>query len=318
MGRAKKKRLLRRDDWCCGIHLGGCGKALTVAETTLDHILPRVMGGASLNQNPKEDERNLQPMCERCNQRRGSEFPKVPMVSRCPCCRWLFIVDVRTARAGKDGKDTTFQGERADRVWRPVLPMDNRRPTTVRRAALLRETKVDGRHSYIVTPSGPPSSLHDESGPVLLAGVHFFWLGLRKDGHVIAGLSGERHGASIGGVLTVPEMLHHNLHRMAAVASCWKRAQHLLSDEEHASLWAWMNGDDRPGVEPKNLLGLSPFGTTVESINAFVEREKAESMERERWLGDKHPRLSPKGDPSEFYRRFTSRTNESKSHSSSM
>ena len=39
--RERKLNLLKRDNYRCGIHLGGCGKKITLEETSVDHIIPK-------------------------------------------------------------------------------------------------------------------------------------------------------------------------------------------------------------------------------------------------------------------------------------
>ena len=39
--RERKSNLLKRDNCKCGIHLGGCGKKITLEETSVDHIIPQ-------------------------------------------------------------------------------------------------------------------------------------------------------------------------------------------------------------------------------------------------------------------------------------
>ncbi len=66
---AQKRRLLERDGYRCGVHVGGCGRKLTLATTTIDHIVPQNI----LRVDPKVyvqlagDDSFLQPMCRHCN-----------------------------------------------------------------------------------------------------------------------------------------------------------------------------------------------------------------------------------------------------------
>ena len=71
--------LLKRDDYRCGIHLGGCGKKITLKETTVDHIIPQNVNKKNklveIKKRYKKRTReslanglfNLQPMCSECN-----------------------------------------------------------------------------------------------------------------------------------------------------------------------------------------------------------------------------------------------------------
>ena len=105
-----KKNLLERDNYRCGIHLGGCGKQLTLEETTEDHIIPQ-----NIIKNSQECEKlkkikkmytdhtrerlgggilNLQPMCAKCNnERKKSIFPSNEIIKRCSnmCCKFIYI-----------------------------------------------------------------------------------------------------------------------------------------------------------------------------------------------------------------------------------
>ena len=66
-----KRRLLRRDGGLCGIHVGGCGKPLTFAETTVDHIIPRNVWNTDVEVfqmlSGKDRDQLLQPMHHACN-----------------------------------------------------------------------------------------------------------------------------------------------------------------------------------------------------------------------------------------------------------
>ena len=100
-----KLNLLKRDDYRCGIHLGGCGKKITLKEMTVDHIIPQ-------NINPKDKlieikkgyKRRtkeslakglfgLQPMCSECNNSiKQGVFPPRNLNKRCSneCCKFIY------------------------------------------------------------------------------------------------------------------------------------------------------------------------------------------------------------------------------------
>ena len=107
----RKINLLERDNYRCGIHLGGCGKKITLEETTVDHIIPQNI----LKYDEKHKQRikflkkfyknrtreslaggllNLQPMCSDCNnvKKRGN-FPPNDIIKRCSneCCNFIYI-----------------------------------------------------------------------------------------------------------------------------------------------------------------------------------------------------------------------------------
>ena len=79
MKRERKTKSLKRDSYRCGIHLGGCGKKITLEETRLDHIAPQnitkkdnlVKIKRRYKKRTKESLANglfnLQPMCSKCN-----------------------------------------------------------------------------------------------------------------------------------------------------------------------------------------------------------------------------------------------------------
>lgn len=64
-----KLRVGHRDSWACR----SCGTVCGVMNGTVDHIIPRVKGGASFC------ERNMQWMCYRCNQDKGAKLPPAGM-----------------------------------------------------------------------------------------------------------------------------------------------------------------------------------------------------------------------------------------------
>ena len=85
--RKQRGRVLRRDKWRCGIHLGGCGQLIEEAKVcNVDHIIPsaffsKVTGG---DQSLFERDWNCQPMHMSCNQKKAAgvvEWPKF----RCRC-----------------------------------------------------------------------------------------------------------------------------------------------------------------------------------------------------------------------------------------
>lgn len=104
-----KKKLLERDNYRCGIHLGGCGKQIQLRHTTKDHIIPRnieLNTGALLKylrekkslHNVNPDLFNLQPMCEICNSnKKKGVFPGATLDKKCPndCCRYIYFLKGR-------------------------------------------------------------------------------------------------------------------------------------------------------------------------------------------------------------------------------
>ena len=104
-----KKNLLERDDYRCGIHLGGCGKILTLEETTEDHIIPQNILKNTLKikeikdsykrqtrQSLDEGLFNLQPMCLDCNSvKKQGNFPPQNIIKKCSnkCCKFIYVYD---------------------------------------------------------------------------------------------------------------------------------------------------------------------------------------------------------------------------------
>ena len=109
MKRQKKKKinLLKRDNYRCGIHLSGCGKKITLEETSVDHIIPknifkryakkymRIEESYKTETNKTLDNGlfNLQPMCFSCNNvTKGGIFPPQDIIKRCSnkCCKFIY------------------------------------------------------------------------------------------------------------------------------------------------------------------------------------------------------------------------------------
>ena len=107
----RKVNLLERDDYRCGVHFGGCGKKITLDETTVDHIIPQNI----FKYDEKYKERikflkklykfrereslaagllNLQPMCSDCNNlKKRGVFPPSNIIKRCSnkCCNFIYL-----------------------------------------------------------------------------------------------------------------------------------------------------------------------------------------------------------------------------------
>ena len=68
--RAKLRRVLKRDNWICGLHLGGCCKPIIKGEPyNLDHIIPKALFSRVAQERNAEFNMdwNLQPMHLSCN-----------------------------------------------------------------------------------------------------------------------------------------------------------------------------------------------------------------------------------------------------------
>ena len=82
---ALKKRLLKRDGYRCGVHVGGCGRKLTLAITTIDHIVPQniLRIDPAVYAQLAKDESFLQPMCQDCNSARKQGRLDVAFTCNC-------------------------------------------------------------------------------------------------------------------------------------------------------------------------------------------------------------------------------------------
>ena len=103
----RKINLLERDGYRCGIHFGGCGKRITLEETTVDHIVPqnilkdieRYKTIKKLYKNRTRESLaggllNLQPMCSDCNNvKKQGNFPPGSIIKRCSnkCCNFIYL-----------------------------------------------------------------------------------------------------------------------------------------------------------------------------------------------------------------------------------
>lgn len=81
-------RVLKRDSGTCGVHIGGCGRALpTRKSATRDHIIPESFISfmpADRKRDFNEDW-NIQPMCPKCNNEvRGGQMADWPLF-KCQC-----------------------------------------------------------------------------------------------------------------------------------------------------------------------------------------------------------------------------------------
>ena len=85
--RPQLRRLLKRDERLCGVHLGGCGKPIEDARgSDVDHIIPsaffsKVAGG---DRHLYERDWNCQPTNLACNRSKAAELDSWPKF-RCDC-----------------------------------------------------------------------------------------------------------------------------------------------------------------------------------------------------------------------------------------
>ena len=110
----RKINLLKRDNYRCGIHLGGCSKEITIEETSVDHIIPQnILSNdkeyIKLKKFYKVSEKksldnglfNLQPMCFNCNNsNKQGIFPPRNIIKKCSnrCCKFIYV---ETKNGGK-------------------------------------------------------------------------------------------------------------------------------------------------------------------------------------------------------------------------
>ncbi len=134
----RKINLLKRDNYRCGIHLGGCGKKITLEETTVDHIIPQNI----LKHDEEHKQRikflkklyksqtreslaggflNLQPMCPDCNNvKKQGNFPPQNIIKRCSnkCCNFIYI-----KVKGKWYLIVVFHLLKQDKLWKKDEPV---------------------------------------------------------------------------------------------------------------------------------------------------------------------------------------------------
>jgi len=67
-GRKIKKAALKQDIIPkTGSFCARCGKKILIRDVTIDHVVPKYRGG-------NDDERNLVPLCKKCNKQKGSQI----------------------------------------------------------------------------------------------------------------------------------------------------------------------------------------------------------------------------------------------------
>ena len=91
--RKRLSYLLPRDEYLCGIHVGGCGKTIrNRADASLDHIFTKSFfkdREDSVRPKHYNKEWNCQPMHQDCNSKRGGQIYGFPLFT-CSC-HWLQI-----------------------------------------------------------------------------------------------------------------------------------------------------------------------------------------------------------------------------------
>jgi len=112
-------RLLKRDNYKCGIHVGGCGKEIKRGEATRDHIIPKNYSRKRSNNREFIGDWNYQPMHKRCNEEREGQIIDKPEF-KCKChgvyvdeqgARWIMYRD------RKNWKRVKYWSEKDDRDY---------------------------------------------------------------------------------------------------------------------------------------------------------------------------------------------------------
>ena len=119
--RNRLRRILDRDGWRCGIHMGGCGEKIEmISDANIDHFIPQ-----SVTEKRKQNELvplpqwkelqkflksigflniadnnfyalndlNTQPMHRGCNTRKSAEWPPTEIISHCDCCKYFYMAE---------------------------------------------------------------------------------------------------------------------------------------------------------------------------------------------------------------------------------
>lgn len=112
-------KLLQRDNYTCGIHVGGCGKKIERNEATQDHIIPKNYIKTRSNNREFIGYWNYQPMHKRCNEKREGQIIDKPEF-KCKChgvyvdehgARWIMY------KGGKNWKMVKYWSEKTDRDY---------------------------------------------------------------------------------------------------------------------------------------------------------------------------------------------------------
>ena len=92
---ALKRRLLKRDGYLCGVHVGGCERKLTLATTTIDHIVPQniLRIDPEVHHKLVRDDSFLQPMCRDCNSARKQGRIDVEFACKCHSASIFILFD---------------------------------------------------------------------------------------------------------------------------------------------------------------------------------------------------------------------------------
>lgn len=143
---ALKRRLLERDGHQCGVHVGGCGRKLTLATTTIDHIVPQNILRVSpeIYDQLASDESFLQPMCQDCNSARKQGRIAVEFTCKCHSASFFIL------------------------FGKPELLISYEKRYVTRRLRIPAEESPDGTYLYVwgVTKKGTVGYESDKFGGV--------------------------------------------------------------------------------------------------------------------------------------------------------
>lgn len=112
-------RLLKRDNYACGMHVGGCGKNIERNEATQDHIIPKNYIKTRDNSREFIGDWNYQPMHAECNEKREGQIIN-KLEFKCTCHgvyvdeqggRWVMY------REGKKWKEVKYWSEKRGRDY---------------------------------------------------------------------------------------------------------------------------------------------------------------------------------------------------------
>ena len=270
--KAQKRRILKRDEHKCGIHLAGCGQILKAEEATIGHIVPQALHYEWENSHVPTavKDSNVQPMCLACNEKMKATFPILPIESACRCCQWVFAKE--TKRVANGAAYLTHKDPRL--AWRPVLPMDNAPDTPRGKVALIRLIRlsvISDRDVCITMPSTETRRLtgvsRNSSSEELIGPVCCVWLGANGR----AGLQSRPWLGGTGAIVSIPEMLRHNYQNKHTVLTLWQGSRHVLNGEENTSIEMWLNDTRPPPFEVQTILGIGDQPYDKESIKDFED-----------------------------------------------
>ena len=124
---ALKRRLLKKDGYLCGVHVGGCGAPLTLETTTIDHIVPLniLRIDPEIYDQLARDQSFLQPMCQDCNSARKQGRLDVAFTCKCHSATFFSL------------------------FGRPELLVSHKKGYVIRRLRISAEESPDGTYLFV-------------------------------------------------------------------------------------------------------------------------------------------------------------------------